>query len=78
MKKKEEKKYIVIKAYTGKELSEILGYPSPRAFTTLLKKMNVTEKIGKRIGRYYTPRQVESIIQLVGMKKKVEKKLMAA
>lgn len=73
-----EKKYITIKAYTGKDLSEILGFPSPRTFSTLLKKMNISKKIGERMGRYYTPRQVESIIQLVGMKKKMEKKRVTA
>lgn len=52
-----------IKAYRKKELIEELGVASAYEFDKITKPH--AEKIGKRMGHYYTPKQVKIILELV-------------
>jgi hypothetical protein len=74
MKAKQEKKTFHIKAYKKKELIEVLGISSEYEFEKITKPN--AEKVGKRIGHYYTPKQVGIILDLVRMDrhKKAESK----
>ena len=52
-----------IKPFTKKELANLYEI-TPHCFTTMLKPFN--ESIGKKTGRYYTVKQVESIFSSLG------------
>jgi hypothetical protein len=53
-----------IKPYTKKDLS-VLYELSPRAFYTMFKPHE--ETVGKKLGRYYSVRQVETIFDKLGL-----------
>ncbi len=61
-----------IKAYKKKELIEILNLASDYEFDKITKPH--AEKIGKRIGHYYTPKQVRIILDLILTSKKSQSK----
>ena len=52
-----------IKAYMKKQLIEELSLASSYEFDKIVKPH--TEKVGKRMGNYYTPKQVGIIFDLV-------------
>jgi hypothetical protein len=52
-----------VKAYMKKQLIEELSLASSYEFDKIVKPH--AEKIGKRIGNYYTPKQVGIIFELV-------------
>ncbi len=69
MKAQEQEQIFHVKAYNKKQLVEALGLPSDY----ILKKIIAPhkEKIGKRMGHYYTPKQVRIIFELVRSYKRV-------
>lgn len=72
MKTQEEKNTFYIKAYKKKELIEVLNLASAYEFDKIVKPHS--EKVGKRLGHYYTPKQVGIILDLVQKSKKVKGK----
>jgi len=52
-----------IKAYKKKELIEALNLSSSYKFDKIIKSHE--EEIGKRMGHYYTPKQVGIILDLI-------------
>ena len=72
LKTQEERKTLHIKAYKKKELIEALNLVSAYEFDKIVKPH--TEKVGKRIGHYYTPKQVGIILDLVHKHKKYQSK----
>ncbi len=59
-----EEKVFRIKAYTLKQLAEAYGTPE-RTFRKWL--VPIASKIGKRIGHYFNPKQVKTIVDYLGM-----------
>ncbi len=70
--KTSNKDFFYIKAYLKKQLIEELGLSSRYEFDKITKPY--AEKIGKRIGHYYTPNQVRIILDLVLSSKKSQSK----
>ena len=62
-----------IKAYMKKQLIEELNLASSYEFDKIVKPH--AEKVGKRMGNYYTPKQVGIILGLVQAYKNVKQKL---
>jgi len=63
MKMQEKERVFHIKAYMKKQLIEELNLASSYEFDKIVKPH--TEKVGKRMGNYYTPKQVGIIFDLV-------------
>ena len=59
-----------IKAYMKKQLIKELGLASAYEFDKIVRPHS--EKVGKRVGHYYTPKQVGIILDLVQAHKKSE------
>ena len=59
----EERKSFHIKAYMKKQLIEELNLASSYEFDKIVKPH--AEKVGERMGNYYTPKQVRIIFDLV-------------
>ena len=63
MENTEERKSFHIKAYMKKQLIEELNLASSYEFDKIVKPH--AEKVGERMGNYYTPKQVRIIFDLV-------------
>ncbi len=70
--RKEKTKVFYVKAYMKKELIQELGLASDYEFKKIVTPHK--ERIGERIGNYYTPKQVRTIIELVQTYKKSKTK----
>ncbi len=57
-----------VKAYMKKQLIEVFGLASSYEFDKIVKPH--AELVGKRLGNYYSPKQVEIILGLVKSYKK--------
>ena len=68
----EEKKSFHIKAYMKKQLIDELNLASSYEFDKIVKPNE--EKVGKRMGNYYTPKQVSIIFDLVQIYKSTKQK----
>jgi hypothetical protein len=66
----EERKSFYIKAYMKKQLIEELSLASSYEFDKIVKPH--AEKVGKRMGNYYTPKQVRIIFDLIQAYKKIK------
>lgn len=72
MKTQEKEKVFYIKAYMKKQLIEELNLASAYEFDKIVKPH--AEKVGTRMGNYYTPKQVGIIFDLVQTYKKSQAK----
>jgi hypothetical protein len=72
MKTQEKERVFHIKAYMKKQLIEELNLTSTYQFDKIIKPH--AEKVGKRMGHYYTPKQVVIIFDLVQTYKKSQNK----
>lgn len=63
MVKQEPKTTFQIKGYNKKQLIEELNLNSYNEFNKIIK--DHSERIGEQIGRFYTPKQVRVILDLV-------------
>lgn len=63
MKTKQEQQIFHVKAYNTKQLIKALGLTSDYKFKKIITPHK--EKIGIRMGHYYTPKQVRIIFELV-------------
>jgi hypothetical protein len=63
MKIQEKERVFHIKAYMKKQLIEELSLASSYEFDKIVKPHS--EKVGERMGNYYTPKQVRIIFDLV-------------
>lgn len=72
MKTQEKERVFHIKAYMKKQLIEELSLASSYEFDKIVKPHS--EKVGKRMGNYYTPKQVHIIFDLVQKYKMQSKK----
>jgi hypothetical protein len=71
-KTQEKEKVFHVKAYMKKQLIEELSLASSYEFDKIVKPHS--EKVGKRMGNYYTPKQVRIIFDLVQAHKIQNKK----
>ena len=67
-----EKQTFHVKAYNKKQLIKELGITNDYEFKKIVTPHN--EKIGNRMGHYYTPKQVRIIFELVQAYKKYKAK----
>lgn len=72
MKTQEKEKVFHIKAYMKKQLIEELSLASAYEFDKIVKPH--AEKVGERMGHYYTPKQVRIIFDLVQTYKESQNK----
>jgi hypothetical protein len=72
MKKQDKGKTFHVKAYLKKQLIEELNLTSAYQFDKIVKPH--AERIGERMGNYYTPKQVGIIFDMVQAYKKLQSK----
>jgi len=67
---KTQEKVFQVKAYMKKQLIEELNLSSAYEFDKIVKPH--AEKVGERMGHYYTPKQVRIIFDVVQTHKKMK------